>query len=820
MRARAGVVWAAGCLLVAGLLGPTGPAVASSVAAGQLPGLLTVRADDTTHVYNRDSFRLWIDANGDDCDTREEVLIAESTTPVTKGSGCALAGGTWVSPYDGATWTDPADLQIDYTVPLAEAWASGAWSWTPEQRMQYANDLAVPYALIAATSAVHESKGDRDPAQWLPSNTTSRCQYVLDWALVKYRWSLTVDPAEESELQSVLSGTCGASPVTLPTVMASVAAAAGGGSVTPLPDGSTRLAGASRYETAVTVSGRYAAGVPAVFVATGSNFPDALSAAAAASLLGGPLLLTQPTTLPAVVRSEIQRLAPARIYVVGGTGAVSAGVFATLNSIAPTSRLGGTDRYATGLGIVNGMFSASTTAFIATGRSFPDALAATGAAGSRQAPVILVDGSLSSLSPATLAALTGLGVSSATIAGGTGAVSAGIESQLRHLGYSVVRYGGATRYDTAASINSALFPAGSTDTMFLATGADFPDALAGAALAGRLSAPLFITPATCAPTSVHDAVATLAAPKKAILGGTAVVSNTAASNTECNPEPWATTGWALNTDAVAPYSDRPPVDVTTTAVDSTGLVIFMRPDNGQRGDHPVAYAQYGIAALLTYQSTGDAMWLQRAERQAQQLIAIHTQSGDAWWFPYSFDWPYGGDRVVKAPWWSGMAQGQALSLFVRLAETTGDQTWETAARHTWASFMQRRSSTPWFAWVLDDHLYFEEYASTNEPPLRVLNGHIFAIFGVYDYWRHTGDPVAEQYIDGAATTVLVMMPLIRDPGGVSYYCADPAYCQRPLWQNQTYHVIHSWQLDTLARITGDPQFSTWAGQLRTDWAPS
>ena len=509
-------------------------AEAGSVTASALPGLLTVQGEDTAHHYDREFFQHWIDADGDGCDTRYEVLIEESATPVTVGAGCSLDGGTWVSSYDNATWTDPADVDIDHMVPLAEAWRSGAWAWTTDQRKGFANDLDVAYALLAVTDNVNQSKSDQDPAEWMPPYASFQCEYVIDWAMVKYRWSLTIDTAEKNQLTSVLTGSCGATTVTLPTRKVSTTAP-GGGALSDFPNGITRLAGANRYDTAIEVSKRYAAGVPAVYIATGTNFPDALSAAAAAAQIGGPLLLTTPTALPSAVKTEIQRLKPAKIYVIGGTGAVSASVATTLAAIAPVTRFGGADRYATGLNILNGTFTSASTAMLATGRSFPDALAATGAAGKVDAPVVLVDGTRSTVTNATLSALSRLGVSKISIAGGTGVVSSGIVSQLKGLGYTVTRYGGPDRYATVALINTAYFPNGSTDTMFLATGTNFPDALAGAALAGRLGAPQYVTTRDCAPTPIHDSVNALAPPKTAVLGGAAVVSNTATMNWECPP---------------------------------------------------------------------------------------------------------------------------------------------------------------------------------------------------------------------------------------------------------------------------------------------
>ena len=102
----------------------------------------------------------------------------------------------------------------------------------------------------------------------------------------------------------------------------------------------------------------------------------------------------------------------------------------------------------------------------------------------------------------------------------------------------------------------------------------------------------------------------------------------------------------------------------------------------------------------------------------------------------------------------------------------------------------------------------------------MLNGHVFALFGLYDYWLRTGDTEAAAYFDGGATTVLHrMMPLVRVADGVSYYCVQAEFCQRPLWQNEKYHEIHSWQLDSLAQITGDARFTEWASVVRSDAEP-
>lgn len=157
--------------------------------------------------YDRDLFRHWIDSDRDGCDTRREVLILESTTPVQVGAGCSITGGTWFSVYDGTTTIDASTFDIDHMVPLKEAWDSGAHSWTSARREQFANDLALAESLIAVSASSNRSKSDRDPAEWMPTRSSYHCAYVIAWITVKKAWDLSVDQAEYQKLQQVLS-TC------------------------------------------------------------------------------------------------------------------------------------------------------------------------------------------------------------------------------------------------------------------------------------------------------------------------------------------------------------------------------------------------------------------------------------------------------------------------------------------------------------------------------------------------------------------------------------------------------------------------------------
>jgi hypothetical protein len=204
--------------------------------------------------YNRDLFPHWIDADGDGCNTRYEVLIAEAVTAPSVGSGCSLSGGRWYSYYDGASWTAPADLDIDHFVPLAEAWDSGARSWTTAQRQSFANDLGDARSLAAVTDNVNQAKGDKDPAEWMPPLTSVHCRYIGEWAAVKTRWGLTVDPAEKSALTSYASG-CGNVTITVQTVMGG---GGGGGGGTCTATNATNVTvpdAGSAVSSPVTISG-------------------------------------------------------------------------------------------------------------------------------------------------------------------------------------------------------------------------------------------------------------------------------------------------------------------------------------------------------------------------------------------------------------------------------------------------------------------------------------------------------------------------------------------------------------------------------------
>jgi hypothetical protein len=201
MRPLVRISAAAATAAAAVLAFPPAPAWAATYSAPLRTaiGSLPVATENRTG-YDRDLFPHWIDADGDRCNTRYEVLIAEATTKPTVSSSCALSGGRWYSYYDGAYWTNPADLDVDHFVPLAEAWDSGARTWPTSRRQAFANDLGDARQLAAVTDNVNQAKGDKDVAEWLPPSSSVRCRYISEWVAVKKRWRLSIDSAEKTAL--------------------------------------------------------------------------------------------------------------------------------------------------------------------------------------------------------------------------------------------------------------------------------------------------------------------------------------------------------------------------------------------------------------------------------------------------------------------------------------------------------------------------------------------------------------------------------------------------------------------------------------------
>ena len=163
--------------------------------------------------YSRKDWRHWIDQDRDCQNARHEVLIIESSSPVTFKSdrGCKVVEGKWTDSYTGEDIYISAELDIDHMIPLKNAHDSGGWQWSKEKKKDFANDLSDPDHLIAVTSSANRKKGAKGPDQWKPSNKAYWCEYARDWIRIKSNWELAVTPRESDALQLMLS-TCESKP--------------------------------------------------------------------------------------------------------------------------------------------------------------------------------------------------------------------------------------------------------------------------------------------------------------------------------------------------------------------------------------------------------------------------------------------------------------------------------------------------------------------------------------------------------------------------------------------------------------------------------
>lgn len=207
-------------LLVTSLGGPAQPAEAATIYSGSLrqaARLLPVAAEYNTG-YDRDKyFGRWKDVNGDCQNTRAEVLIQETrvTPTFTSTSRCTVANGSWITTFDNRKHTSATTVQVDHTVPVHEAWGSGARYWTQARRAAFYNDLADRRSLNAQTSALNSAKQASGPEQWMPPN--NQCTYIAQWVAVKIRWSLKVDSTERAKLVT-MADKCPAMTITVTKV--------------------------------------------------------------------------------------------------------------------------------------------------------------------------------------------------------------------------------------------------------------------------------------------------------------------------------------------------------------------------------------------------------------------------------------------------------------------------------------------------------------------------------------------------------------------------------------------------------------------------
>jgi putative cell wall-binding protein len=281
----------------------------------------------------------------------------------------------------------------------------------------------------------------------------------------------------------------------------------------------SRLSGQSRYATAAAISkGTFSVKGEVVFLASGDTFPDALSAGPAAAKRSAPILLTAKEELPAETISELRRLAPRRIYVLGGELTVSPQVEAAASAYAESVvRLAGQDRYQTGVAISQKLWKAAETVYIASGTTYPDALSGGALAARDGAPVLLSAGE--QLPESIEVELRRLQPTRVVLLGGELTLSTDVQIQVGQAvpSATVSRLNGRDRYETSAVITTAGWE--SAGTAYFAAGTKFPDALAGVPAAAMRGAPLLLTTRRCMPPAIADVVEQLGVTDRVVLGG-------------------------------------------------------------------------------------------------------------------------------------------------------------------------------------------------------------------------------------------------------------------------------------------------------------
>jgi len=265
-------------------------------------------------------------------------------------------------------------------------------------------------------------------------------------------------------------------------------------SAAPTESVTDRIYGHTLYDTAVDISKRGWDSAPVAVLATGRNFPDALTGTVLAHKVNGPLLLTESNRLNPEVATELKRLGTQEVYLLGGTVALNPEIEDSLKDLGILPRrLEGWDQFGTAAEIARAAASSSTEAFLVNGELFPDALSISSYAAAQGIPVLLTRSD--SLPPETAKALADLGVSEVTLIGGKAVIKDNIEEQLSKLPQPVkvtARYAGYDQYATNTEVLNHL--SFDTSKVYVATGENFPDALAGAALAGKSNTPILLIP--------------------------------------------------------------------------------------------------------------------------------------------------------------------------------------------------------------------------------------------------------------------------------------------------------------------------------------
>lgn len=343
----------------------------------------------------------------------------------------------------------------------------------------------------------------------------------------------------------------------------------------------------------------------------------------------------------------------------------------------------------------------------------------------------------------------------------------------------------------ASAIPTTAFASGRRQPPVLDVGADAPDE-AGALLTGESSAAVVLPPSLTEPAMPADLVAVTAAlPYRSFLRYDLQLRTLPAE--------------------LQPYALGRPAPLGYGTVDAAGVRMVDR--GGRLWNHPAAQAQYGIAMLESHRLTGDSRYLAIAVKQATRLIGRAHAYGGGLFHPYDFPNAPHNTTVRIPPWYSAIGQGQVLDFFTRLAERTGNLGYRSEADGTFKAFLVPQvARKPWVTWVHDGQLWLDEYPRTDVAlGDRTYNGHMFAAFGLYQYFLLSHDERARQLVQGAFSTARAVAAQVRNPGWRSVYCLQDRA------DSGKYHPTHSLQHLLISAITGEWSFATVADTFSADF---
>jgi heparosan-N-sulfate-glucuronate 5-epimerase len=228
--------------------------------------------------------------------------------------------------------------------------------------------------------------------------------------------------------------------------------------------------------------------------------------------------------------------------------------------------------------------------------------------------------------------------------------------------------------------------------------------------------------------------------------------------------------------------------------------------------NPIAIAQYGLGNYNHFARSRNAGRRDKFLRCADWLVAnLEPNSAGVPMWHHRFDWEY--RDTLRAPWYSGLAQGHGISLLLRAHLVTGNSAYLNAARGAFHAFTHEVKDGGVIFVDAEGHKWIEEYIV--DPPTHILNGFIWAVWGVYDYALATGEQPAKELFAAAVTTLVGNLPRY-DAGYWSLY--EQAGMRLPMLASPFYHRLHIVQLRVMHRLTGEPVFQQcaerWAGYLR------